>query len=116
MTDLRHQWNLEMALEVLKSETIDSKTWAEAVEWLLLFGPPEIKEVLTMASSHATKESFTELKPEGFTEEGQPCYSLSSLADALNIDADEAMQKLSELERESDSRFLFDPGETSKLQ
>jgi len=32
---------------------IDSKTWADAVKWLMLFGPEEIKKLLLDASTNA---------------------------------------------------------------
>ena len=33
-------WDLESAMKVLTHDSVDSKLWAEAVEWLILYGPP----------------------------------------------------------------------------
>ena len=40
--DFKDEWDLDTALKVVQNKTVDSKLWAEAVEWLLLYGPPEI--------------------------------------------------------------------------
>jgi hypothetical protein len=45
MTSLKEQWNLEMALTVLTSETVGSETGAEAAKWIMLYGPPELRDV-----------------------------------------------------------------------
>ena len=47
MDTFAQQWTLESALAVLEHPTVDSKLWAEAVEWLLVYGPPEVRELLT---------------------------------------------------------------------
>ena len=74
---------MEMAMEVLVSDSIDSTTWAEAVKWLILYGPPEMQQVLLEASSHATKTFFPELKPSAFNREGEPLYRMEHVAEVL---------------------------------
>ena len=39
--DIKDQWTEETAMKILQNPTVDSKLWAEAVEWLILFGPEE---------------------------------------------------------------------------
>ena len=87
MTDFKQEWTVESALKILQHPTVESKIWAEAVEWLMLYGPPEIKEMLSTASSYATSKEFPDLKPEGFTEDGDPVYSVSQVAKALRSNA-----------------------------
>ncbi|MCK5196505.1 MAG: hypothetical protein KAQ71_22020 [Desulfobulbaceae bacterium] len=114
--DFSNEWDLEMAMAVLENKTVDSKTWAEAVEWLLLYGPPHIKELLGQASSTATDEYFPELKPTGYTDDGKPLYDLQTIADSLGITREEAEQKLAEKELKQGVRHLFDESETHKIQ
>ena len=109
------EWDVEMAMAVLENKTVDSKTWAEAVEWLLLYGPPHIKKLLGQASSTATNESFPELTPTGYTDDGQPLYDLQAIADSLGISREEAAQKLAEKEIKQGVRHLFDKSETHKI-
>ncbi len=116
MTDFKDQWNVAMAMEVLKNPTVDSKLWSEAVKWLLLYGPPETKELILQASGMATDQYFPELKPHGFTEDGDPCFDIRALADALGITEEEALEKLKELEEQQRVRFVIGPDETNKIQ
>jgi hypothetical protein len=78
-------WDLESAMQVLGHKTVDAKLWAEAVEWLLQYGPPEIRQLLLDASEIATGTAFPEMKPTHYTPEGQPCYDISALAKSLGI-------------------------------
>jgi hypothetical protein len=96
-----------MALEVLQSETVDSQVWSEAVKWLLLFGPPEIREMIEQASSQATSSFFPELTPVGYGEEGQPMYDIGELARSLGMDEEEALTRMRELEAESGVRSIY---------
>jgi hypothetical protein len=116
MTTKKDEWTMETAMEIMQHPTVDSKVWAEAVEWLLLYGPPEIKELLQQASGHATKGSFPNLTPLGFTPDGEPCYSLADLAKSLNISEEEAAKTLAEKEQAHGIRQLFGEQETTKLQ
>ena len=116
MMTKKDEWTVETALEILQHPTVDSKPWSEAVEWLLLYGPPEIQELLQQASGHATRDSFPELTPIGFTADGQPCYSVAELAKALGISEQEAAESISEKEQQHGVRQLFDEEETTKLQ
>ncbi len=116
MSVQQNQWTFEAAMEIMQHPTVDSKIWAEAVEWLMLYGPPEIQELLQQASGHATKESFPDLAPTGFTADGQPCYSITDLAKSLNISEEEAAQMIAEKEKQHGIRQLFEEQETTKLQ
>ena len=107
---------METAMEILQHPTVDSKVWAEAVEWLLLYGPPRVRELLQQASGHAMKENFPELTPTGFTADGEPCYNVADLAKSLHISEEEAAEMIAEKERQHGIRQLFGEQETSKLQ
>lgn len=114
--EFQDEWTLESALKILQHPTVDSKIWAEAVEWLMIFGPPEIQELLQAASGHATKESFPELQPQGYGPDGTPCYDISELAASLGISEEEAQEKLQEMEAKHGMQHGFGDDETSILQ
>ena len=83
--EFKDLWDLESAMQVLEHKTVDSKLWAEAVEWLLQYGPPEIRQLLLDASEIATGTTFPDLKPTHYTSDGQPCYDIGALAKILGI-------------------------------
>ncbi len=114
--DFKDQWTQEMALEVLGNETVDSRTWADAVKWLILYGPPGVRDVLIQAADTATGRYFPDLKPSRYTEDGRPCYDISSLADALDLSEHEVREQLEKLEEEQGVAHLVDPEETKDLQ
>lgn len=116
MTAKEDEWTLKTAMDILRHPTVDSRLWAEAAEWLLLYGPPEIKELLQQASGHAAQQSFPDLTPSGFTANGQACYNVADLARSLGISEDEAAQIIAEKEKQHGIRQLFGDQETSKLQ
>ncbi|HIJ90366.1 MAG: hypothetical protein OEV89_06320 [Desulfobulbaceae bacterium] len=116
MTAFKDNWDLSMALEVMNSETVDSKIWSEAVKWLLLFGPPPIREMISQASSMATGEFFPELAPIGYTEQGEPLYDIKKLAESLGMSEEEALAKMAELEAEHNIQSLYDPPDAHKIQ
>jgi hypothetical protein len=116
MTDFRQEWTVETALEILQHPTVDSQIWASAVEWLLLYGPPEIQELLQEASAHATGESFPDLKPQRYGPDGSPCYDIAELARSLGISEEEARTQLLEKEMKHGIRHGFDETETHRLQ
>lgn len=116
MSTFAHHWSLEVALEILQHPTVDSRLWAEAVEWLLIYGPPEIREVLQQASGHATQSSFPGLKIQGYAPDGSPCYDIGELAQSLGISEEEARAQLQEMESRHGMRHGFDEDETSGLQ
>jgi hypothetical protein len=91
-------WDLETAMKVLEHDSVDSKLWAEAVEWLMIYGPPEIRRLLLDASLSATTRSFPELKPCSFTDDGQPIYDVQALARSLGITEQEVQKILAEKE------------------
>lgn len=114
--NFKDHWNLEMAVRVMENKTVDGKLWSEAVEWLLLYGPPEIKTLILEASGVATNECFPNLKATGFTDDGQPCYDLKDLANSLGIPAEEVAQKITDIENQQEIKQLFDKEETRKIQ
>jgi len=112
----KEQWNLEMALQVLGNESVDSETWAEAAKWLMLFGPADIKKVLFDASTCATNNFFPDLKPAGFNEQGDPCYDVARLAEVLGVEPEELNRSLAELEDESGSCLGHGENDVFKMQ
>ena len=116
MISFKEQWNLEMALDVLKNKNVDSKTWSDAAKWILLYGPPELQHIMKQASSIAMNSCFPELEPERFTESGEPCYDIEKIAAALGVTRQEALQKMAELEVELDIQSLYDVSETEYIQ
>ncbi|NOQ45323.1 MAG: hypothetical protein GQ559_01390 [Desulfobulbaceae bacterium] len=116
MTEFKKEWTVESAMEIMQHPTVDSKIWAEAVEWLLLYGPPEVQELLSQSSGHATRESFPDLKPEGFTKDGEPCYNIAAIAKSLGISEEEAAGMVAEKEAKHGIRQLYEEQETTKLQ
>jgi len=116
MAGFKNEWTVETAMEVLRHPTVDSRIWAEAVEWLLMYGPPEIKEMLGQASSYATSKEFPDLKPSGFTEEGEPVFSVAEVAKALGITEEEAAEIIAEKQQRHGTVHLFDSKDTKKVQ
>jgi hypothetical protein len=114
--DFKDQWNSEMALQILLSETIDSKTWADAIKWLILYGPEEIKRLLLEASTDATSNFFPDLKPAGFREDGQPYYDLANLAAVLDADPESLQKSLSRIEGETGFSLVVDEEDVLKFQ
>ncbi len=115
MSDFKKHWDLEMALQVLQSETIDAETWSEAVKWLMLYGPPEIQNVFKKASSFAIHEHFPDLKPAGYNENGEPCFDIREIAKNMGISEKDAAEKLLKLEQEHGVQHLFDEDDTHKI-
>lgn len=116
MVDFQQEWTLESAMEILQHPTVDSQIWAEAVEWLMIYGPPEVQKLLQQASGHATQESFPELRPQRYAPDGSPCYDLSELAQTLGISEEEAREKLQEMETKHGIRHGFGEEDTTGLQ
>ena len=116
MTTKKDEWTVDTAMEIMQHPTVDSKVWSEAVEWLMLYGPPEIREMLQQASSHATQGSFPDLTPVGFTPNGEPCYTIGDLAKSLGISEEEAAKSIADKEQEHGMRQLFGEQETHKVQ
>ena len=114
--ELKDQWDVDSAMEVLRHQTVDAKLWAEAVEWLILYGPEEIRQLLLQSSGTATHECFPELKAKGYAADGQPCYSVEDLARSMNIDEEEAKEILKEKEKAHNIHHFIDEDETMKVQ
>jgi len=115
MISFKEQWNLEMALDVLKNKSVDSKTWSDAAKWILLYGPPELQHIMKQASNIAMNSCFPDLEPERYTESGDPCYHLEKIAAALGVTKQEALQKMAELEFELGIQNLYDVSETENI-
>jgi hypothetical protein len=105
--EFKDLWNVESAMQVLTHETVDAKVWAEAVKWLILYGPVEIRQLLLEASTIATSTSFPDLKPSGYTDDGQPCYDMRDLARSLGTTVTEVAKLLEQKETEFSSLHVF---------
>lgn len=116
MSDFKEQWNLEMAMEVLGNRDVDGEVWSEAVKWLLLYGPPQVKEILGQASSHAFKEYLPQLQAKGYGENGQPYYDLGEIAEALGVEEDQVAARLAELHFEEGIEVFVEGDRVYKLQ
>lgn len=116
LMEFEKEWTVESAMEILRHPTVDSRIWAEAVEWLLLYGPPEIQEMLNQASSYATGSEFPGLRPQGFTEEGELVYSIAEVAAALGISEEEAAEILAEKQQKHKTAQFVDRMSARKVQ
>ena len=116
MVSFKEQWDLEMALEVLKNRSVESKVWSDAAKWIMLYGPPELQEVLRQASSISINSCFPQLEPERYTDSGEPCYDINKIAEALGVTRQEALEKIAEMENEQGVQHLFDASETENIQ
>lgn len=116
MYSFKDEWDLSMALEVLGNENVDSKTWADAAKWLLLYGPPEVREIISQASLHASSETFQNLKATGFDESGRPLFTLEDLASSLGITTEDALRHMENIDGEEDSFQLFSGDNVKKIQ
>ena len=114
--DFRDQWNIEMAMQVLVSDSVDSQTWTEAAKWLMLYGPVELQQVLLEASSHATGTFFPELKASAFTKDGEPLFRLDHIAEALGADSETVKKTLQHSTAEGEDIVLLDEEDTFKIQ
>jgi len=114
--EFKDTWTLDNALHILKHPTVDSKLWADAVEWLVLFGPPEIKKLLLASSGHAIGACFPDLKIKSYSADGEPCYEIADLARSLGIDIQEAQEILLEKEKSHGRQHGFMSTDTTKIQ
>lgn len=114
--ELKESWDLDSAMQVLQHQTVDAKLWAEAVEWLILYGPEEIREILLQSSGSATHDCFPDLKAKGYAPDGQPCYTVDDLAKSLDIDKDEARTIIRDKEKAHKLHHFIDEEDTIKLQ
>lgn len=113
---LQDQWDVASAMEVLQHQSVDAKLWAEAVEWLILYGPQPIREILLSSSDTATHRCFPTLRPQGYSADGQPCYAVADLAESLSISSEEAQALLIQKEKSHEIHHFIDPIDTMKLQ
>ncbi len=116
MATHKDNFTLDAALAVLRHPTVDAQLWTEAVEWLLLYGPPPVRELLLNASQDATSTQFPQLTPVGITSEGEPCYRLDELARTLEQDEDDIRALLQRKSEQQGQIHLFDDDETGTIQ
>ncbi|OQX16454.1 MAG: hypothetical protein BWK76_11550 [Desulfobulbaceae bacterium A2] len=116
MATHKDNFTLDAALTVLRHPTVDAQLWTEAVEWLLLYGPPQVRELLLNASQDATSTQFPQLTPAGITSEGEPCYRLDELARTLEQDEDDIRALLQRKTEQQGQIHLFDDDETGTIQ
>ena len=109
------QWDVDMAMAVMQDPHADAKIWTDAVCWLLLNGPPEVRQLIQQASSTATSEHFPDLQPTGYTDDGEPVYDIKKLARTLGLTEDEVGKRLSDMQAEAEIRTLYAAGETHKV-
>ncbi len=114
--ELKDSWDVQSAVQVLKHQTVDTRLWAEAVEWLMLYGPDSIRELLLNSSGVATHECFPDLRAKGYAPDGQACYSVDDLAKSLNISAEEAREMIKEKEKAHKIHHFIDEEDTIKVQ
>lgn len=103
-------------MQVLAHPTVDSRLWAEAAEWLLLHGPPEIRDMLRQASGYAAGREFPELKVAGMAGDGEPVYSITALALALGIAEEDAAAMLARQERRHGISQRYNEEDITKIQ
>ena len=113
--DFKDHWNLDAAMQILQNKTVDSKLWAEAVEWLLLYGPPEIVSMLLKASSQATGSIFPELQANNYTHDGQPSYSIEEIAQSLGISEREVREIIIRKEMQHSTFHFWDDGSSETI-
>ncbi len=114
--ELKDEWDVESAMKVLAHPTVDAKLWTEAVEWLMLYGPEETRQLLLQASGTATHECFPDLKAKGYAADGQPCYNVEDLAKSLNISKEDAEEMIKEKEKSHKIHHFIDEEDTMKVQ
>ncbi|OQX14857.1 MAG: hypothetical protein BWK76_14040 [Desulfobulbaceae bacterium A2] len=115
MSTNENDFTVETALAVLRHPTVDAQLWTEAVEWLLAYGPPEVREILLSASQDATQTQFPELTPAGISPEGEPCYRLDDLARTLEQDEDEIRELLHRKGEAQGQQHLLDDDTTGTV-
>lgn len=113
--EFKDLWDVESAMKVLTHKTVDGKLWAEAVEWLILYGPAEIRQLLLDSSMIAANSSFPELRPSRFTPDGQPFYNIKDLAKVLRMEEKETRELLRQKEVEHQIRHFFDETESGSV-
>ena len=112
--DFKDEWDLDTAMKILQNQTVDSKLWAEAVEWLLLYGPPEVVSLLLQASTQATENAFPDLQPVDYTPEGERAYNVAEIAKALDISEEEAERVIAQKELAHRKKYFF-PGSSDTI-
>lgn len=116
MNDFEKEWDLSMAMEVLKNPGVDWDTWNKAVKWLLLHGPSEVREMLLQASGAATGHCFPNVQAQGCTRDGEVCFDVNTLAEAIGVPAEELVSGLKRMEAGGGDRLLFELDEINKIQ
>ena len=112
---IKDEWDVDSAMQVLQHKTVDAKLWAEAVEWLILYGPDEIREILLNSSEMATRECFPDLHAKGYAPDGQPCYKVEDLAKSLHISEAKVIEMIREKEKKHQLHHFIDEKDTMKI-
>ena len=102
-------------MEVMASSNVDGETWSEAVKWLLLYGPPEVRETIQQASSFAFSEYFPDLEAKGYSSDGNPYYDLQEIAKALGIPPEEVADRLAEIQFEEGVEVFVEGDQVHKI-
>ncbi len=111
-----NEWDIKTALAVIMSKGVDSRTWAEAVEWVMLFGPPTLRETIEAASMTATCDCLPEVRAAGINADGEICYDIADLARALGVGEEELGEKINRLQAEKKRRIIFNKDEIGSIQ
>jgi hypothetical protein len=114
--DIKDQWTVETAMGILQHKTVDSKLWADAVEWLIIYGPQEIRDLLLQSSGTATCQCFPELKAAGYAPDGQPCYAVAEIAGSLRISEVEAKEIIARKQEEHGTPHFIDETDVREIQ
>jgi len=104
-----------MALEVLASESVEAGLWSEAVRWLLLYGPPPLRDLLDEAANKAFAQGFPGVLPQGYDQSGQPYYDLHQLAAAQGVPVAEVAEHLTRLQETVGLELLVDGDRVYKV-
>lgn len=116
MNGFKNSWTLESALTVVRHPTVDGTVWAEAVEWLLIYGPPDIRAMLEQAAGQSMTASFPGLRPKGYAPDGSPCYDIAELAALIGISEEEARERIAVQEERHGIRQSYGKEDSTVLQ
>lgn len=79
--------SLDEAITALKENKPGSERELDAFEYILLNGPPELKEML-----HKMAQEACPVKPSGFDKDGNPYYALDDIAQGLGASREEILK------------------------
>lgn len=85
---------VETGLDCAEDGTPTRNLYLKAVQYILNHQTPEIKAAMDTAFHHV----YTDLKPAGYDDNGQPCYAMQDVCGALGCTEKEAMESLKRCE------------------